>query len=136
MITHVLDTSAWLAHLFREPGYQQVSELLLEPGNRVAVSVLSLVEVHARLRHLAIERRYGEVVAEYRDLFAQFLPVDEAIALLAVSLREAATARVPAIDTLIAATAAHHTATLVHRDPHFGALAGEQVQVTDLTKEG
>ena len=122
MITHVLDTSAWLAHLFQEPGYEQVSELLLEPGNRVGVSVLSLIEVHGRMRHLNIERRYDEVVAQYRDVFAQFIPVDEAIALRAVALRQAAAARVPAIDTLIAATAAHHAAALVHRDPHLAAL--------------
>lgn len=122
MITHVLDTSAWLAHLFQEPGYEQVSKLLLEPGNRVGVSVLSLIEVHARMRHLNIERRFDDVVAQYRDVFAQLIPVDEAITLRAVALRQSAAARVPAIDTLIAATAAHHSAALVHRDPHLAAL--------------
>ena len=122
MITHVLDTSAWLAHLFREPGYERVSELLLEPGNQVGVSVLSLVEVQARMRHLNIERRFEEVVTHYRELFAEIVPVSGAIALRAVALRESAAARVPAIDTLIAATAAHHSAALVHRDPHLAAL--------------
>ena len=122
MITHVLDTSAWLAHLFQEPGYEQVSKLLLEPGNRVGVSVLSLIEVHGRMRHLNIERRFDDVVAQYRDVFAQLIPVDEAITLRAVALRQSAPARVPAIDTLIAATAAQHGAALVHRDPHLAAL--------------
>lgn len=122
MITHLLDTSAWLAHLFQEPGYEQVADLLIDPDNRVGVSVLSLVEVHARMRHVGVERRFEEIVGQYQELFAQFLPVDDRIALRATALRQASTARIPAIDALIAATTAHHNAILVHRDPHFGAL--------------
>ncbi len=37
-----------------------------------------------------------------------------------LSLRSAATGRLPHIDALIAATAALLDAVLVHRDPHFG----------------
>ena len=135
MITHVLDTSAWLAHLFQEPGYKQVSELLLEPDNRIGVSVLSLIEVYGRMRHLNIHKRFENVVAQYRDVFAQIIPVSEAIALRAVALREAAAARVPAIDTLIAATAAHHSAALIHRDPHLAALPGEAVVQVVIGRE-
>ncbi len=135
MITHVLDTSAWLAHLFQEPGYEQVSELLLEPDNRIGVSVLSLIEVYGRMRHLNIHKRFENVVAQYRDVFAQIIPVSEAIALRAVALREAAAARVPAIDTLIAATAAHHSAALIHRDPHLAALPGEAVVQVVIGRE-
>ena len=135
MITHVLDTSAWLAHLFQEPGYEQVSELLLEPDNRIGVSVLSLIEVYGRMRHLNIHKRFENVVAQYRDVFAQIIPVSEAIALRAIALREAAAARVPAIDTLIAATAAHHSAALIHRDPHLAALPGEAVVQVVIGRE-
>jgi predicted nucleic acid-binding protein len=135
MITHVLDTSAWLAHLFQEPGYEQVSELLLEPDNRIGVSVLSLIEVYGRMRHLNIHKRFENVVAQYRDVFAQIIPVSEAIALRAVALREAAAARVPAIDALIAATAAHHNAALIHRDPHLAALPGEAVVQVVIGRE-
>lgn len=127
MITHLLDTSAWLAHLFQEPGYEQVTDLLIDPDNRVGVSVLSLVEVHARMRHVRIERRFEEIVEQYREVFGPFLPVDAPIALRATALRQASTARVPAIDALIAATAAQHSAILVHRDPRFGALPLESV---------
>ena len=135
MITHVLDTSAWLAHLFQEPGYEQVSELLLEPDNRIGVSVFSLIEVYGRMRHLNIHKRFENVVAQYRDVFAQIIPVSEAIALRAVALREAAAARVPAIDALIAATAAHHSAALIHRDPHLAALPGEAVVQVVIGRE-
>jgi predicted nucleic acid-binding protein len=135
VITHLLDTSAWLAHLLRESGHEQVSSLLLEADNRVGVSALSLVEVHARMRHLKIEERFVEIVEEYRELFAQFLPVDDKGALRATTLRQESATRVPAIDSLIAATAAHHGAILVHRDPHFLALAGEEVKQHLLAAE-
>lgn len=134
MITHLLDTSAWLAHLFQEPGYEQVTKLLLEPDNQVGVSVLSLIEVHARLRHLQMERLFDDVVAQYRDVFRQIVPVDEAIAMRAIALRGMAAARVPAIDALIAATAAQHSASLVHRDPHLAGLL-DVAQVVLAQKE-
>jgi predicted nucleic acid-binding protein len=135
MITHLLDTSAWLAHLFREPGYEQISKLLLEPSNRIGVSVLSLIEVHARLRHLKIERRFDDVVTQYRDVFRQIIPVDEAIVLRAISLRQTAAARVPAIDALIAATAAQHAAALVHRDPRLARLPDTVVKQVVIGQE-
>lgn len=128
MLTHLLDTSAWLTHLFREPGYADISKLFLEPGNQVGVSVISLVEVHSRLRALKIEHRFEQVVAEYRELFAQILPVDEPTALRAASLRQSAGHRVPAIDAVIAAAASLQSAVLVHRDPHFAAVPGELLQ--------
>lgn len=132
-ITHLLDTSAWLAHLFREPGVDVVSTLLLDPSARVGVAALSIVEVHARMREQGIERRFNEIIDEYRDLFAQIVPVDESIALQTVVLRQSASARVPAIDSIIAATAAHHGAILVHRDEHFAALPSEQLRQLALS---
>lgn len=132
MITHVLDTSAWIAHLQREPGWKAVSEILAGPETAVGISVLSLVELHARLCSLGDEHKFSEVVEDYRELFAQIISVDETIALRAITLRQTAPARVPAIDALIAATAAHHDAVLVHRDPHFLALAGEAVRQQGL----
>lgn len=134
-VTHILDTSAWLAHLFREPGSEVVSTLLLDTSARVGVTALSIVEVHARIRAQGIEHRFLEVVEEYRGLFAQIVPVDEAVALRAVALRQAATARVPAIDVLIAATAAHHNAILVHRDAHFLSIAEEWLKQQHLALE-
>lgn len=122
MITHVLDSSAWIAHLQREPGWEMVSDILADPETAVGISALSLVELHARLRSAGDEHKFGEVLQDYRELFAQIIPVSEAIALRAVALREGAAARVPAVGALIAATAAQHSAALVHRDPHLAAL--------------
>ncbi len=126
MITHLLDTSAWLIHLFQEPESETVTELLLNPEHRVGVSVLSLVEVQGRMRQMGIGERFVEIVEEYRNVFAELIVVDESIALQATELRESARSRVPTVDILIAATAAHHNATLVHRDPHFAGLPENQ----------
>ena len=52
----------------------------------------------------------------------EVIPVDEAVLDLAFELRRTATARLALADCLIAATAAHHRAILVHRDSHFAAL--------------
>ena len=135
MITHVLDSSAWIAHLQREPGWERVSDILADPETAVGISALSLVELHARLRSAGDEHKFGEVLQDYRELFAQIIPVDEAIVLRAIALRETAPARVPAIDALIAATAAHHAAALGHRDPHLATLPGEAVAQVVIGRE-
>lgn len=135
MITHLLDTSAWIAHLQREPGWKTVGEILADADTAVGISVLSLIELHARLRFLGDEHKFGPIVEDYRELFAQIIPVDEAIVLRAIALRETAPARVPAIDALIAATAAHHAAALVHRDPNLATLPGEAVTQVVIGRE-
>lgn len=76
-----------------------------------------------------------EVVDEYRELFAQIVPVDETVALRTVTIRQSATARVPAIDAMIAATAANHDAILVHRDPHFLSIPENMLKQEMLTAD-
>lgn len=122
MVTYVLDTSAWLAHLFQETGAKQVTELFSESDRKIGVSVASLVEVYGRLRSVGREGDFNQAVELYRDLFDAFIPVTEAVALQAVQLRTAASGRLPTIDSLIAATALLEGAILVHRDPHFAAV--------------
>lgn len=136
MLTHVLDTSAWLAHLFKEPGASQITSLFKDSNNRVGVSVLSLVEVYTRLRAVGREKEFKRMIEYYGYLFTSFLPVSESIALQATALRSLATSRLPTIDALIAATAAQHGAILVHRDPHFLSLATEEVNQQSLANEG
>lgn len=136
MLTHVLDTSAWLAHLFQEPGASQITSLFKDSNNRVGVSVLSLVEVYTRLRAVGREKEFKRMIEYYGYLFTSFLPVSESIALQATALRSLATSRLPTIDALIAATAAQHGAILVHRDPHFLSLATEEVNQQSLANEG
>ncbi len=124
-LTHLLDSSAWLAHIFDEPGADAITALLEAEDTELGISVLSVVEVHGRFRARGRAAEFDEVLEIYRQLFTRILPVSEAIAMRAVALRQEATARVPAIDSLIAATAAHHGAILVHRDGHFAALPAE-----------
>lgn len=128
MLTHLLDTSAWLAHLFKEPGSGQITSLFKEQSNHVGVSVVSLVEVYTRLRAVGREKEFARATEYYGYLFATFVPVTEPVALRAIKLRDAATSRLPTIDSLIAATAAHQDAILVHRDPHFLAIPDEWVK--------
>lgn len=126
-LTHLLDSSAWLAHIFDEPGADAITALLEDEEMELGISVLSVVEVHGRFRARGRADEFDEVLEIYRQLFTRILPVSEAIALRAVALRQAATARVPAIDSLIAATAAHHGAILVHRDAHFLAIPDDKL---------
>lgn len=127
MLTHLLDTSAWIAHLQREPGWEVVSNLLANPETRVGVSALSLVELHAQMRSNDRQEKFAGVVEDYRELFSQIVLFDETIAFGTISLRQSAGSRVPAVDAMIAATAAHHSAVLVHRDPHFLSIADEML---------
>ena len=48
-VTHVLDTSAILAHYFDEPGAEMVERLWYDPRNRIGLCVLSMPELKGRL---------------------------------------------------------------------------------------
>lgn len=135
MLTHLLDTSAWIAHLQREPGWKVVSNLLANPETRVGISALSLVELHAQMRSNDRQEKFAGVVDDYRELFSQIVLFDETIALRTTSLRQSAESRVPAIDSMIAATAAHNDAILVHRDPHFLSIPENMLKQEMLTAD-
>ena len=135
MPTYLLDTSAWIAHILQEPGWELISTLLKSDEDQVSISALSVIELHARLRSFGRQEEFSQVLEDYRDLFISVFPVDEPVALRAVALRQIATARVPTIDSLIAATAAHHNAALIHRDPHLAALPGEAVVQVVIGRE-
>jgi PIN domain len=61
---------------------------------------------------------------DYVPRFERIVSVDLPLCLKAVELRRAATARLPTIDSLIAAAAVEYDADLVHRDPHFASIPG------------
>lgn len=121
-MTHLLDSSAWLAHLFGESGVEQVNQLFDEPQTEVSISALSIPEVYARLKSLGRQENWPEVWEIYSSLFTKVIPADEAIAHQAILLRAAAPERLPTLDGLIAATAVVQQLILVHRDPHIAAI--------------
>lgn len=122
-MTHLLDTSAALADVFGEPGEERVDSLINDENLAVGVSVLTLYETYTTVLHRTGSHEDATgAVKNLREAVSEVVPVTEPILDLAFGLRRAASARIALADCLIAATAAHHGATLVHRDPHFDAL--------------
>ena len=87
MLTYVLDTSAWIAHIQQEPGWETISSLLRGEEEQVGISALSLIELFGRLRSFGQEAAFEQILEDYRDLLTQIVPVDEAIGLQAIALR-------------------------------------------------
>ncbi len=128
-MTHLLDTSALLAHYLAEPGAARVQGLFEDTAVVAGTSILALFEFDVRLHQLGIDTttRAAEL-NRYRALLSEVVNVDEVIRNEAVRLRINATARASAMDTLIASTASVRGATLVHRDPHFTAIPGSMLK--------
>ncbi len=122
-MTHLLDTSALLAHYLGEEGAARVQALFEDQTAAPGSSTLALFEFELRLHQLGLEAatRAAEV-GRYRALLDEVADVDEAVRSEGVRLRINATPRGPAMDALIAGTASLRNATLVHRDPHFAAF--------------
>ena len=131
-MTHLLDSSAWLAHLFGEPGVDEIGILFNDPNTQVSISALSMPEVFARLKAIGREAHWAEVWTIYSELFFDVIAADETIAHQAVQLRAATPERLPTINGLIAATALIRRLTLVHRDPHMAAIADSELRQMHL----
>jgi len=122
-MTHLLDTSALLAHYLAEPGAERVQSLFEDDAVVAGASILSLFEFELRLQQLGVDAtsRAAEL-NRYRALLNEIFDVDEAVRSEAIRLRTSATSHVAAMDVLIAATASLKNATFVHRDPHFASI--------------
>lgn len=125
---YLLDSSAVLALYFGEPGTARVRDILYEERTPVALSVLTAAEIWSRLRAEGAEHAFEEVWQRLSELASEVLPVSLPVVLRSIALRRAATARLPHIDALIAATAAEYGAVLVHRDPHFSAIPADLLE--------
>jgi predicted nucleic acid-binding protein len=117
-LTHLFDTSALLAFYFDEAGAEEVSGLLKGGREQNAVCCITAMEFWSRLKHLGAAGRYPQEWAEF-DAILSPLPVNADVVNRAMDIRHACDQRLPMVDLLIAATAAHADLTLVHRDPHF-----------------
>ena len=120
-MTHLFDSSAFIAFFFGEPGGTRVEELLLEPGTSAGLSVVTAAEFWARLRAEGREDAFAREWGEYSELFT-LADVTGPICLRGVELRRATPTRLPTADALVAGTAAVHGAVLVHCDPHFAPI--------------
>jgi predicted nucleic acid-binding protein len=118
-----LDTSALMAHVLSEPGWQIVDGLLKGQPRDVAISAITWLEFNIVARAIAPNAAEAtEVLALYQDLLAEAIPATREIAGIALELRLLTSKRLPNADALIAATAKIEGATLVHRDPHLAAV--------------
>lgn len=127
-MTHLLDTSALLAHFLDEPGADEVERLLAQGPTVVALAAPSWIELDTRLRELVPEVEVREnVFLQYTVSLTTLLPVDTESCLAAIRLRNAAPGRLPLADALIAGVADAAGLILVHRDPHLDSIPGLKV---------
>jgi predicted nucleic acid-binding protein len=128
--THLLDTSALLAHYFDEAGAAEVDAIWQDPANEPAICVLTIAELRSRLLvELSDREEVERVVDLYVDQLTTCLAVDRQIAEEAARLRERSRRRLPLVDACIAGSAKVHQCVLVHRDPHM-----DQISATDLAQ--
>ena len=133
-ITHVLDTSALLAHYFNEPGAGLVEGLWLDETLRIAVSAVTVAELKGRLhQEIADDGEATKAADAYLNELSTCLPVDRATAEMAWQLRLVTPGRLPLVDALIAATARVAGAILVHKDPHLSQIPAGLVRQTPLS---
>jgi predicted nucleic acid-binding protein len=122
-VTHLLDTSALLAHYFEEPGAEMVDALWSSGGDLPGICSITIAELRGRLmaecEQEADATRTGDA---YINELTVTLAVDRSVAEMAWQLRQVTPQRLPLVDALIAATARAVGATLVHRDPHMAAI--------------
>lgn len=121
-MTHLLDSSAVLAFYFGEPGAERVREILADNRASVGLSVLTAAEFWSRLRAAGSEQAFDHDWFRLSEIVSEIITVSLPVVLKSIELRRAATTRLPYVDALIAATAAHHDAVLLHRDTHFSAI--------------
>ena len=114
-VTHVLDTSALLAHYFDEPGADVVEQLWATGSARPGVSAVTVAELRHRLdEEMSDSGEAREAADAYLNELTVCLPVDRMVAEFAWQLKEAIAERIPLADALIAATARAAGAVLLH----------------------
>jgi hypothetical protein len=132
---YLLDTSALLVFYRKEPEVGRVLMLLEDSQSDVLLCALSVAEFGRKLHELGqpleeIER----TIDLHLPLFTRVEKVDDRIALASLRLIDSLTVRLPAIDSLIAATALVHEACLVHKDKHMAAIPPEVLPTLNLAQ--
>ena len=123
--TFVLDSFAILALLGREPGSQDVADLLRKAQSGEARVLMTWVNA-GEVAYI-VERRWGAerlyaVLALLDATSLEVVPVGRELALMAAHIK--AQHAIAYADTFAAALAQHFVATLVTGDPEFKLLEG------------
>ena len=133
MSTFLLDTSALLAHYRNEAGAARVQALLEDEQVTIAISSVTVTEFARRLADFGADAAEARQTSlQYAQIASEVVPLDTAVAVRAFEIGLTAAARVPLVDTLIAACASVLHATLVHRDPHFRSIKAGLVDAEPL----
>jgi predicted nucleic acid-binding protein len=128
-VSHLLDTSAILAHYFDEPGAAEVNAVWQQKSNKPAIRVLTIPELRTRLEAEGADPAEAERAFDlYVNQLTTCLPVDRASAEDAVRLRRLSPSRLPLVHACIAGCARRHDCLLVHRDPHMDQLPADAVK--------
>ncbi len=125
MITHVFDTSAILAHYFHEPGAELVNELLADNSVEVGIPAIELLELKRQLtRTLPDSTEAQRAFHLYADELITTIPVTREIVTRALLLIEKTGDPLSPMEAILAATAQHEGAILVHRTVPLVGLPG------------
>lgn len=120
-MSYLIDTNALSELRRREPHTRVVSWFAERPATTLYLSVLTLGELRKGVERLADEARRLKLLdwleVELPAFFAgRLLPIDTAVADRWGRLQSQAGRPLPAIDSLLAATALHHELCLVTRN--------------------
>ena len=121
--TFVLDSFAVLALLGREPGSQEVADLLRKAQEEEIRALMTWVNAgevaYIVERRWGVERLYA-ALATMEATALEIVPVERELALMAAHIKAEHT--IAYADAFAAALAQHCTATLVTGDPEFKLL--------------
>jgi ribonuclease VapC len=126
MLTHVLDASAVIALMAREPGAERVRELIRAGGE--GISAVNISEVAAKL----VARGAEPAAAEHqcRSMGLEFIAVDSAVAFAAAAFLPIPSALGLSLgDRICLATAANCGVPAVTADKVWARLTGVTVEV-------
>jgi predicted nucleic acid-binding protein len=123
---HLLDTSAILAHLLRENGWETVERCIGVDGGRAAVSIISWVEFQLFINRSDYPKSdRNKIIGFYREALGSPLPIDVETGEIALMLKAKAAGRIHLTDLLTAACAKEHAMKLVYRDKHIEGIPEE-----------
>ena len=123
MITHVLDTSAILAHYFQEPGAEKVHALLADNAVEAGLPALALLDLKSRLAATVPDAAEAHRAFQlYSEELIAAIPVTRAIVEDAEALLAQPAHQLTLLEAIAAATARQERAVLVHRDPNLARL--------------